>query len=195
MPNVAVFSIPMSDDNPQIGFQGGDEEGEMPPEMKDHMLAAFAHKAGLGPHPGKYKGPPWRKSDDPTDADMQRAEEEPIEEEASAKKMHAAQTGGSIGLGPSAMDQAAIKQRGAMNQQADTQAAAQAAKAQGAQVPVNAPPAPSGPAGSVTTFPAQKDAVGGPGDVQQPSQAAPPPGGPPPEGDDESDPSTQWPPS
>jgi hypothetical protein len=29
----------------------------MPKEMADHMLAAFAHNAGLGPHPGKYTGP------------------------------------------------------------------------------------------------------------------------------------------
>lgn len=26
-------------------------------EVKDHMWAAFAHKAGVGPHPGIYKGP------------------------------------------------------------------------------------------------------------------------------------------
>ena len=25
---------------------------ELPPEAVDHMIAAFKHKAGLGPHPG-----------------------------------------------------------------------------------------------------------------------------------------------
>jgi hypothetical protein len=69
--------------------------------------------------------------------------------EANASKMHAAQTGGGdMSLGPSAMDQAAVKQGQAMNQQADTQAAQQAMKAQGAQAPVNAPAAPAGPQGT-----------------------------------------------
>src|ERR1700746_1902285 len=94
----------------QIGFQGADEDDDMPPEMRDHMLAAFAHKAGLGPHPGMYKGPPRKKrdSDEPTDTDMQRAAEEPIAEEASAAKMHAAQTAGSTGLGPTEAQKALI---------------------------------------------------------------------------------------
>lgn len=96
--------------------------------------------------------------------------------EASAGKMRAAQTGGgNQGLGPSDMDTAAVKQRGAIDQQSDTQAAQQAVQAQGAQAPVNAPPAPASPQGTTTTFPAQKGAVGGPGNVQQPSQGAPPP--------------------
>jgi hypothetical protein len=38
-----------------------DEEDEehdaIPDDVKDHMWAAFAHKAGVGPHPGIYKGP------------------------------------------------------------------------------------------------------------------------------------------
>jgi hypothetical protein len=29
----------------------------MPMELRMHMFAAFAHKAGLGPDPGKYTGP------------------------------------------------------------------------------------------------------------------------------------------
>jgi hypothetical protein len=29
----------------------------MPTELRDHMLAAFAHKAGLGQDSGKYTGP------------------------------------------------------------------------------------------------------------------------------------------
>lgn len=122
--------------------------------------------------------------------------------EQNAAKMRAAQTGGGDqSLGPSDIDQAAVKQGQAMNKQADTQAAQQAAQAQAAQVPVNAPPAPSGPQGSTIPFPAQKGAVGGPGNAPQPPQGAPPssqppPGGPPPpEGEEEeSDPSTQFPP-
>lgn len=119
--------------------------------------------------------------------------------EASANKMKAALTGG---LGPSDMDQAQIKQRGAIDEQADTQAAAQAQQAQGAQTPVNAPPAPSGPAGTTTAFPAQQGAVGGGGNAQQPAQQQPqpqppPPSGPPPgppQEDEGEDPSTQFPP-
>jgi hypothetical protein len=100
-------------------------------------------------------------------------------EEASAKKMHAAQTGApeaaAQSLAPSQMDQAAIKQRSALQQQAATEGAQAAAQAQGAQTPVNAPPAPVGPQGATIPFSTQKGAVGGPGNVQQPSQAPPPP--------------------
>jgi hypothetical protein len=52
--------------------------------------------------------------------------------EANAKKMHAAQTGGGDqSLGPSEMDQSAIKQRGAIASQAAAQGAQQAQAAQG----------------------------------------------------------------
>jgi hypothetical protein len=127
--------------------------------------------------------------------------------EANASKMHAAQTGApeaaAQGLGPSAMDQAQIKQRGAMNQQADTESDVKAAQAQAQQTPINAPPAPAGPQGSTIPFAVQKGSVGGGGNAQPPASAAPPPtppdggsGGPPPDGgEDESDPSTQWPPN
>jgi hypothetical protein len=54
--------------------------------------------------------------------------------EAGSAKMHAAQTGApeaaERALGPSPMDQAAVKQRGAMHEQADTQDATKAAQAQ-----------------------------------------------------------------
>ena len=115
--------------------------------------------------------------------------------EASAKKMHAAQTGGGEGLGPSDMDEAAIKQRGAIQQQTDTQAAQKAAQAQGAQVPMAPPAAPTGPQGTTVPYAVQKGAVGGPGNAPQPSQAAPPPTPPPeqPEEGEETDPATQWP--
>jgi hypothetical protein len=154
----------MNDDTEQqqIGFQGGDDD-EMPPEMKDHMLAAFAHKAGLGPHPGIYKGPPRRKRDrdEPTDTDMQRAAEEPIEGEASAKKMQAARTGGSLfGLGPSKMEQTAVQQQSTLQQAATTAGTAQAAQAQAAQVPRTPPAAPSGPEGVSQPYPAQRGQEG-----------------------------------
>lgn len=150
-------------DEPMIGFGGGDDEDDMPPEMKAHMLAAFAHKAGLGPHPGMYQGPPRRKrvSDEPSDTDMQRAAEEPLEDEgrpheASYRKMKAAQTGGR-GLGPSAMETAAAAQTGAMQKQAETQGAAQAAQAQGGQPTIPPPPAaPGGPAGVSAPYAAQR---------------------------------------
>jgi hypothetical protein len=74
----------MSDDDDQnIGFQDPDEE-DMPSEMKDHMLAAFAHGAGLGPHPGKYKGPTKRKDaepDEPTETDLDNARQEEANQE------------------------------------------------------------------------------------------------------------------
>lgn len=110
--------------------------------------------------------------------------------EASASKMKAAQTGGGDqGLGPSAMDQAAVKQGQAVNKQADAMAAAKAAQAQQAQAPINAPAAPAGPAGTTTTFPAQQGAVGGGGNAPQPSPPPPAPGGP-----DEPPPDDQEPP-
>jgi hypothetical protein len=77
--------------------------------------------------------------------------------EASAAKMHAAQTsGGDTGLGPSDIDKAQIKQRDASQQQTATQGAQAAAQAQGAQAPVNAPAAPTGPAGVSAPYPAQR---------------------------------------
>ncbi|HSZ76606.1 MAG TPA: hypothetical protein VK775_04365 [Chthoniobacterales bacterium] len=66
--------------------------------------------------------------------------------------MRAAQTGGDIGLGPSQMDQAQMKQRGAIASQAATQWAEQAQ-------------APAGPEGTRPLTPAQKGAIGGPGNA------------------------------
>jgi hypothetical protein len=48
--------------HPECSPQEEEEEEEeefdaMPDELKDHMWAAFTHKAGLGPHPGIYNGP------------------------------------------------------------------------------------------------------------------------------------------
>lgn len=74
--------------------------------------------------------------------------------EASYEKMRAAETGGAS-LGPSDIEKEQTKQS---QVQAQTNAAQQAQGAQQAQAqasPVNAPPAPSGPAGVSTPFPAQ----------------------------------------
>jgi hypothetical protein len=184
----------MPDDEDQnIGFQDPDQE-DMPSEMKDHWLAAFGHAAGQNPHPGPYKGPKRkaRDPDEPTESDRESARQE----EANAQKMRAAQMGApeAAAIGPTPMEQAQVKQSGAISKEADLQAAQQAAQAQGAQAPVNAPPAPSGPAGATIPFPAQKGAVGGPGNAPQPSQAAPPPAPPPDGGEEEEDPSTKFPP-
>ena len=57
-----------------------------------------------------------------------------VAREANAKKMHDAQTGGSgTGLGPSQMDQAQIKQRGAIASQAATAGSEEAQIAQAQQ--------------------------------------------------------------
>jgi hypothetical protein len=194
------YPVVYMDDDQQIGLQGGSDEDEMPPEMKAHMLAAFAHHAGLGPHPGMYKGPPRRKKSDPdeiTDTDRQRAEEEPLEDppvgqELSEKTMHAAQTGGAdMGLGPSGMDTVSAKQQGTLQQQAATQGAVQAQQAQAAQTPVNAPAAPVGPQGVTQPLPAQRGpqptpsaTAGLPGQ----GMAPPAPSGPPPEEEEEGSP-------
>lgn len=159
--------MPDDDDSSMIFFPGDQEDfDDHPQEFKDHMAKAFEHKAGLGPHPGKYQGPPlkMREGDeqddrDITDADRQRAQEEPLEDEhrpheAGYKKMKAAQTGGS--LAPSEMEQTAAKQQGTMEQQAATQGAIQASKAQGAQAPIAPPPpAPGGPVGVTQPYPAE----------------------------------------
>jgi hypothetical protein len=34
-----------------------DEFDALPGEFKEHLWKAFQHKAGLGPNPGKYRGP------------------------------------------------------------------------------------------------------------------------------------------
>jgi hypothetical protein len=41
-----------------IMFSGDqDDYDALPSEMKEHMTDAIAHMAGVGPHPGKYRGP------------------------------------------------------------------------------------------------------------------------------------------
>jgi hypothetical protein len=126
-------------------------------------------------------------------------------EEANASKMRAAQTGGGdMSMGPTEMEQTAVKQRGAVQKQADTQDDVEAQQAQAAQAPVNAPAAPAGPAGTTTDYSAQKGAVGGSGNAPQQPPSSPAPGGDqswgpapgesPEEGEDEEDPASQFPP-
>jgi hypothetical protein len=123
---------------------------------------------------------------DPTDFDDEVEKElaDHYPHEASAAKMHQAQTSGgaSVGLGPTEAEQAQIKQRGALASQATTQGALTAAQAQAAQTPINAPPAPSSAAGTSPPepYPAQRGsaaspgpAVGMPGPVPSAPPAAP----------------------
>ena len=44
----------VTDPDPEDGQARYDQ---LPTEAIDHMIAAFKHKAGLGPHPGQYQGP------------------------------------------------------------------------------------------------------------------------------------------
>jgi hypothetical protein len=133
------------DQDQNIGFQNPDED-EMPSEMKEYGLAAFRHAAGFGPHPGTYQGPP-RKRRDP--------DEEPPSGEASAEKMHAAQTGGSPGLGPTEAQANLAKQRAVLQQKAAQQSEVAAQQAQAQQTSPTPPPAPSGPQGVSQPYPAQ----------------------------------------
>jgi len=158
------------DEDQNIGFQNPDEE-EMPSEMQDYGLAAFRHAAGLGPHPGEYKGPPRkkRKEGEPTPTDHERAREE----EANAPKMRAAMRGGD--LGPEQFEQEQAKQTGALQQLAGAAGQQQAAQAQAGQMPVNAPPAPSGAAGVTEPYAAQAKPGAVPTSGKMPQQQAPPP--------------------
>jgi hypothetical protein len=76
-------------------------------------------------------------------------------QEAGYAKMRAAQEGGQV-LGPSDIDKEQAKQQQAQSQTQAAQQAATASQAQAQQSPVNAPPAPGGPAGVSVPFPAQK---------------------------------------
>jgi hypothetical protein len=44
---------------PSLNFQGDQDDWDaLPEQFKDHVTKAFMHKAGVGPDPGKYQGPP-----------------------------------------------------------------------------------------------------------------------------------------
>jgi hypothetical protein len=55
-----------------INFEGDqDQFDQMPEEWKDHLMKAVVHKAGLGPHPGIYKGPTRpMNTGEPTEAEL-----------------------------------------------------------------------------------------------------------------------------
>jgi hypothetical protein len=78
--------------------------------------------------------------------------------EANAKKMRAAQTGGGdIGLGPSQIDQDAIKQRGAIASQAATAGSQEAQAAQAQHPSSEPPPAPAGTEGTTALIQLKKE--------------------------------------
>jgi hypothetical protein len=55
--------------------EGQGHHGDLPDEAMLHFARAFAHKAGIAPHPGKYSGPPIKAPDDwetPQDEEGQR---------------------------------------------------------------------------------------------------------------------------
>jgi hypothetical protein len=73
-----------------IQFTGDQDDHEAsPPGYQEHLERAFVHKAGLGPHPGRYRGarheirhgPAREEREDPQEGDIQRliAEEHPGE--------------------------------------------------------------------------------------------------------------------
>src|SRR5215475_2116056 len=77
-----------------MNFPGDQEDWEaMPPEMREHLWKAYQHKAGLGPHPGKYKGPDFEyrneegdERDEPTEGgDLARLREE---QETGEEELH-----------------------------------------------------------------------------------------------------------
>jgi predicted phage gp36 major capsid-like protein len=175
------------DDEQQFDIGNQDHFDNAPEEWHDHLTAAILHKAGMGPHPGKYKGrQPQPPSDDAiTEGDLQRVREEGLERhlanrEAHASKMKAAQTGGS--LAPSEMEKTAATQAGAISQQAGAAGDVQAAQAQGAQAPIAPPPAaPGGPVGQTQPYAAQRGETppgvpekgSGPRSQQAPEEEAP----------------------
>jgi hypothetical protein len=69
----------MSDDNQlfdsswEITFEGDEE---MPEEERFHMLDAFAHAAGHGPDPGKYRPKPEDTKKGPADTKPQESTED-----------------------------------------------------------------------------------------------------------------------
>lgn len=56
----------------RLNFEGDqDQHDRMPEEWKDHFMKAVVHNAGLGPHPGIYKGPTKPvNTEEPTEAEL-----------------------------------------------------------------------------------------------------------------------------
>jgi hypothetical protein len=164
------------EDEQQFDIGNQDHFDNAPDEFKDHLTRAFIHAAGKGQHPGKYAGPkPEPPPEDAiTEGDLQR------HHEASYGKMHAAQTGGSEGLGPTEAEQTLAQQRNALlQQQAQIGAAAGAQAQQGRSGSPTPPPAPTGPQGVTQPYSSQAGAVGGSGQAPQPeAQPQGPPAAP-----------------
>jgi hypothetical protein len=76
-------------------------------------------------------------------------------QERDYKKMHAAQTGGSPGLGPEEEAQALAKRQQTLQQQTEVAGQRQAAQARAHQTTPTPPPAPSGPQGVTQPYPAK----------------------------------------
>jgi hypothetical protein len=159
MPDQPDNTAPPQDQGGMMAAPGDQDafDEETSPEAKAHMIAAFKHLAGLGPHPGKKDHKivthrEHRAPDDVTDIDRQRYESEGVGE-ASAAKMKAARSGGA-GLGPPRFDIEAAQQQGALQQQAATAGDETAAQAQGAQAGASGPPtAPPPPAPAAAKAP------------------------------------------
>ena len=61
------------DPSQEISFEGDEEPSQ---EFRFHMLDAFAHAAGHGPHPGKYRPQPEDKKKGPADTKPQESTED-----------------------------------------------------------------------------------------------------------------------
>jgi hypothetical protein len=94
-------------------------------------------------------------SGEPTDFDHEVASHLRAHE-ANAQKMREAQQG----LAPTEMEQAQVKQQGALAQQMATQGAMKAQQAQGGMMQTPPPQAPTGPVGTTAPYPAQAGEVG-----------------------------------
>jgi hypothetical protein len=131
------------------------------PDLNDQQQASMVQM-------GKLMGDPRDDFDREVEGHLQRMGE------ASAGKMRTAQ----MGLAPSPMEQAQVKQQSALGQQAATQGAVQAQQAQGAQIPIQPPSAPAGPAGATAPYPAQAGEVGPKETPESPATSGAPPAAP-----------------
>jgi hypothetical protein len=122
---------PQFDPAQEIGFDDQDAWDAAPDEAKDHLMRAFLHHAGLGPHPGKIP----HEIDYEGECDDDEDETSSIDED--------------FGLAPDDFEEQEIKQQveleRELEKQATMQGAEKARQPQAQQAPVNAPQAPPGP--------------------------------------------------
>jgi hypothetical protein len=103
----------MNDDNDNsasmIFFPGDQEafEDSATPEFRSHMLAAFAHKAGLGPDPGKYQGPGVRM--------CQGDEQAPADQFTDPEMEHLQRYGQALGGGVTPFDEEVERELGKLH--------------------------------------------------------------------------------